>query len=486
MKADEDRGVIAPRRFPQAISAAIVITFVVGACLERLVANHAMTWLSLPIPTMLTLTGSIAILTAFGGSAHGFEYGSHKHPMVRVQAVVLIAVVVLLSLIGFLARVSLAANAPSAHVAERNQLLIGAVSVAAVFATIQVIVCYRVAPGRSRMVTAVATTGVVALLAWLSWPGKIVVLPASPGSGGSPRALLAITAIAVLVLALAEPRPPRPARRHGARPDAIGAWLAPLAGWVRAPGNGRFARRAIVPGAVALIFFGYTRDLSMAIAVLSAGIAVLIVTDGAASGQAWLESLLVAAATFAIGVWPVTELGGALGDRDFSLRSALGYGPPRPAPFLRGKNIAIGPGWPYRMAGRSAGGPDVLAVIGRETGALGLAGVALLFILLFAMLILLAVRIRQRAAGALARGLIAFLAAQFALAAETLVPGGVPLGEGPPLLAGGWAGYAAAVLSIAIVIGLAWRAPDRPSVLATGGGASRDPRALNQVRERVS
>ena len=99
----------------------------------------------------------------------------------------------------------------------------------------------------------------------------------------------------------------------------------------------------------------------------------------------------------------------------------------------------------------------MLALIGHETGVLGLVGVILVFILLFVSLARLAMEIGDRTGSALAWGLIVFLSVQGLLAAESLIPHLVPVGDGPPLLSGGWADYLADLIAIGIVIGLSRR-----------------------------
>jgi cell division protein FtsW (lipid II flippase) len=151
-----------------------------------------------------------------------------------------------------------------------------------------------------------------------------------------------------------------------------------------------------------------------------------------------------------------------LGIPAFGFGEALGYSDRQPVPFYAGEGLIKGPGldsvFTYLWHGRTGTAPEVLAMIGHEAGLPCLLGLIIVLALLFFSLARLAMQIGNRAGAAMAWGLIVFLAAQCLLAVETLIPVGVPIGEGPPLLSGGWADYLADLIAIGIVIGLSRRA----------------------------
>jgi hypothetical protein len=181
---------------------------------------------------------------------------------------------------------------------------------------------------------------------------------------------------------------------------------------------------------------------------------------------------------FAIGVWLVTLVGTQLSVPRFTLTAILGTSEPQPWALLYGRAMTFGPGFRYRHVSTSAGGEEILTVIGRETGVAGLAAVGLLFVALLAGLFWLAGRTTQPIGSALAWGLAMLIGTQVLLATLALLHWAPPLGPGPPLLAGGASWYVANLISIGIVIGLAWRANDQATI-----SASRQPYDISASRD---
>lgn len=288
---------------------------------------------------------------------------------------------------------------------------------------------------------------ILGAVAYFSLPRRATVLPAQPRPANSLTVLLAMTVIALLVVSVTHPR------RAVAANSTIVAVL--------------------LPAIVAAGFFGLTRDLGMAVAVLCASTAVLMtgtpkLLAAHAKGNSpklrgWPEFTLGSFAMFAAAASLIIWFGSKLlGIPHFGATEALGYSDRQPAPFFVGENLIRGPGldywFTYLWHGRTSTAPEVLAMVGHEAGLPSLLGLIIVFALLFFSLARLAMQIRNRSDAALAWGLIVFLAAQCLLAVETLFPVGVPIGEGPPLLSGGWADYLADLIAIGIVIGLSRQA----------------------------
>jgi hypothetical protein len=299
---------------------------------------------------------------------------------------------------------------------------------------------------------------ILCAVAYFSLPERAAVLPAHPRPAGS---LVVLFAVAVTVLL---------------------AVTVTLPGWM---GTARAANVMAAFCAVAVVgFFGLTRDLSTAVALFCASIAVLVsaarvpsavaAEAGSPEPPGWRTFVPLPLAIFAAGASVVIAFGSlALRIPRFGFGDALGYSDRQPAPFSAGEdfmNLMKGPGLDHRLTqlwhGESGSPPDVLALIGHEAGVSGLLGLIIVSALLFLSLAQLAAQAGNRAGAAMAWGLIVFLIAQCLLAAETLFPAGVPLGEGPPLLSGGWTDYLADLIAVGIVIGLS-RGTGRPAPAAT-------------------
>jgi cell division protein FtsW (lipid II flippase) len=287
------------------------------------------------------------------------------------------------------------------------------------------------------------------VLIYFSLPRRTSVLPAQPRPADSLVMLLAVAAILMFAV-------------FGS--CVVAAEDAP-------------AYAVLLPAIAVAGFFGLTRDLGIALALFCASIAVLVSgsrpkstkADSARAGRAEIfnrPALFIAALAslfiFAAGA-VLTIVFGRLFFHipQFGYQDVLGYSDRQPLPFIAGKNLLLGPGLYagdfQQWRGAPGSAPDVLALIGHETGLLGLVGVILVFFLLFASLTRLAVKVEDPTAAAVAWGLIVFLIVQGLLAAETLIPHLVPAGNGPPLLSGGWADYLADLIALGIVIGLSRR-----------------------------
>lgn len=456
---------------------AVTIAIVTVVCLVRLIQRGAVPGTSL----LLILPVFIASLSVLCGTLAAANAATVKTPLL-VYPVIVIALTILLSWIGFVTRLSLHGRGAGAW----SQPLIAALGVIALFAAIELTVSYR---PDGYVPRAIGLSGVLLLVAeCFARPGRHAALPGATSPAEWPKPLLVVGLLGVLAAALASPR----SWLVSAEPQRWPRWVPRgLPGWLseRAPDRG--VRRAALPVIAALALFAFTRDFGAATVLLVGGLAVLLRADAVAfpprSGRTtprlvpiglyrWVPAL-VAAAAFAVGAWLVTLVGTQLGLPRFTMRTALGTQVSQPWALLYGHPMTIGPGFRYRDLGMgtSAGGQEILAVIGRETGVAGLTAVGVLFIALLAVLFWLAGRTTQPIGSALACGLTMLVCSQVLLATLALFHVAPPLGPGPPLLAGGASWYAATLISIGIVIGLAWRAPSQEDTTNT----NRQPAAAS-------
>jgi cell division protein FtsW (lipid II flippase) len=321
-------------------------------------------------------------------------------------------------------------------------------------------------PWLSRLVVGVFVL-ILCAVAYLSLPERAAVLPARLRPADSLVVLFAIAITALLAVA------------------------------VMLPGSMVTARAVNVTTVLCVAaVFGLTRDLGTAVALFCASIAVLVSATGGPSAAAaevgsaeppaWRTFVPFSLAIFAAGVSMVIAFGSlALRIPRFGFGDALGYSDRHPAPFSTGQdfmNLMEGSGLDRRLTqlwhGEAGSPPDVLALIGHEAGVSSLLGLMIVSALLFFSLARLAAQVENRTGAAMAWGLIVFLVAQCLLAVETLFPAFVSIGEGPPLLSGGWADYLADLIAIGIVIGLS-RGAGQPAPAAPVRTRPQQSQAVN-------
>jgi hypothetical protein len=447
------------------------LAFVIGVislvCLVRLQSAGLSMWSGLLfLPIMVC---SFLVITAVAGWQE-----SPGGLLPQAWTVLAMFAVVLLGVIRILLPVSLDASRGTVWL----QPVIVAVGMALLFSSMNLIAWLpnpgdwlRKRPDVSGLVVFLgATVLIVGAVAYLALPGRTGVRPAQPRPSDSLVVPLAVALIVLFAVFVARPR--WAAARALTRRRTDGA---------EGPSGTAFsliARQG--PEATALLlvvavvgFFALTRDLGVAVALFGASVAVFVSgsrglvavparRDAADAGPLRLAS--IALVTFVAGVSLVIAFGSkALGIPRFGFSDALGYSDRQPTPFIFGNDLVVGPGRDSRFyalwQGKPGSAPDVLAVIGHEAGVLCLVALILVFALLFAHLGLLTIQVtNNRTGNAMAWGLIVFLAVQCLLAVETLFPVSVPVGEGPPLLAGGWGSYFADLIAIGVVIGLPRRA----------------------------
>lgn len=451
---------------PLAGGLAAVIGIVSLVCLLRLHSAGLSRWcglLSAPITVC-----SFLVMTAV---ANWREHpGRHVW---QAWTVLVMFAVLLLSVI----RILLPASLDDGRRAVWVQPLIVAAGIAFLFLSMNVIAglpnpgdWLRKRPNVPGPVFLGAIVLVVCAVAYLALPGRTAVLPARPRPADSLVVPLAVALIALFAVFVTRPR-----------------WAVNGVPGLRMNGAGGFSGTALdliaspTPEATALLlavavvgFFALTRDLGTGVALLCASIAVFVsgsrslVTVSAETGAAQrprpLRLVAFSLVTFVAGASLVIAFGWkALDIPQFSFDDALGYSDRQPLPFFSGNDLLTGPGHDDRFdqlwRGTSGSAPDVLAAIGHEAGVLCLIGLIIVFALLFLWLGRLTIQITNRTGNAMAWGLIVLLAIQCLLAVETLFPVGVPIGEGPPLLSGGWTDYFADLIAIGVVIGLTRRAP---------------------------
>ena len=446
------------------------LAFVIGiislVCLVRLQNAGLSKWfalLSLPIAVC-----SFLVITAVADRQE-----SPDRPVRQAWTGVTLFAVLLLGVIRILVPVSLDAGRRTVWL----QPLLVAAGIALLFTSMNLIAGLP-SPGswlRKRPdVPGPVFLGVIVLIvgavAYLALPGHATVLPAQSQPPDSLVVPFAAALIALFAVFVTRPRwaVPGPLTRRADGADGISQTVLGLIA-----GQGLEATALLLAVAV-VAFFALTRDLGVAVALFFACAAVFasgsrsMVADPAGRDARErvrplrLASLLLV--TFVAGVGLVIAFGSkTLGIPQFGFTDALGYSDRQPIPFMSGNDILFGPGLDGRFhqlwRGKPGSAPDVLAVIGHEAGVLCLVGLVLVFALLLVHLGLLTSSVTNRTGNAMAWGLIVFLAVQCLLAVETLFPVAVPMGQGPPLLAGGWGSYFADLIAIGAVIGLSRRAP---------------------------
>jgi cell division protein FtsW len=435
---------------------ALVIWLVSFVCVEILHGDRVVDWWALAASVAVPVC-SFGFMTAIGGWPDGKARSQEQQ-----WTTFLVFAVLILSVIRVLLPVSLSAG----QSATRTQLFIVAGGVLALFLSMQLTIrCPRQLPRRTWFLTS-AIVACCALVA-SAVPGRASVMPAQPRSSHSMALLLAVAVIGFLAWYLF-PTAATPATADKVTGRLALRRLAEARVRLALPPADEGMLSGLVPAVVAVGFFSLTRDLGTSLALLVAGVSVVMVARLAVS-RLWLS--LSSAAVFAAGAALAIGFGMVLRVPRFSFPDVLGYSDRQPVPFRYGDDLLTGPGIgdPRFMGlwhGKPGSGSDVLAVTGHETGLLGYLGLLVVFALLFIALARLTACIGSKAGTAVAWGLIVFLVAQAVLAMETLFPGGVPIGEGPPLLSGGWADYLADLIAIGIVIGLSRRGRLRPPVSA--------------------
>lgn len=472
---------------------ASLITIIAFACLIRLARAGAVHWTALVL--LLPVMGAAA--TILSGVKLRADY-SPADDRISFWSVVLVAIAALLSLIGFLTRLSLGETGLAAGL----QPLAAALGVIALTGAGEL--SLRYAPNwptlsqgdtgdqkASRLRILVIAVAVIAVIGiqYFARSGHQVVRPGARSPWPVP--VLVGFVIALLAVALAGPN----------------SWLvaAKRPRWLLDRTARSFVRRAL-PVAAALAIFAFTRDLGVGILALFGGLGVLTRANRINAGPGTIgwsreirggnDSVLMAEptlpvltrrfgpalammASFAAGAWVVTLLGATFWSRNFSLAAAYGAGGHYPYTLRPGPSVILGLGFPYRQVGSLGGNAEVLVVIGRETGLVGLGGVLVLLLGLLAILFWLArPNPAQPVGSSLAQGLVSLLCAQALLVVLALFHWIPPLGPGPPLLAGGPSWYLTALVTIGIVTGLAWRGSG-PGY-APGNTNTRNPHSSRQ------
>jgi hypothetical protein len=428
------------------ILAALMVTAVVVVCLIRLEQRGAISW-ALPVVLPLLILGAVA-MSLFAILLR--TYGGRISPGI---AVILVAGVLLLSVIGMLVRLSLGARDASAW----SQPLIGALGILALFVSIEVVLRYR--PGSLAFAATIATAVAIVAVQVADRPRHAAVPPGAPADWSTPPLVLVLLGLLAFALTTGLPQ----ARGWSAR------LLAQVREWVDMG-----LLRLALPALIALALFAFTRNLGAAIALLCGGAGVLVGTRRDRASMARLPAVfgLLAGllAVFVAGAWVLTIVGTSLfRDAGFGVATVLAKGRPYPIALLNHHPKLVGAGFGYRRVGPAGAGQAILSVIGRETGFLGLIGIGLLFIGLLGCLLWLACRQEPRSFGsAWTFGVAGMLFGQVLMAALTLLRVLPPFAPGAPLLAGGAAWYLATLIAVGIAVGCSCR-PSRPSVESAPG-----------------
>jgi hypothetical protein len=238
----------------------------------------------------------------------------------------------------------------------------------------------------------------------------------------------------------------------------------------------------LLPAGTALVYFALTRQFGPALA--------LLIATAAVCGRERARVLVgaVSVAGFLLGAWLITVAGTAFGYREFTLAEILHADGPTPPTLLLGHNLVIGPGYVWQDFGlKHSGigyGPDVLIVLGRETGGAGVAAIWLIFaLLLYALFRLVPPRGGAPVASAFSFGVACLLTGQITLAVLITLRVMYPIGVAPPLLAGGAPDFTAVLTAIGMLIGLSWRSSP---VQARGGTAATPIEQIGELKSEAT
>jgi hypothetical protein len=447
---------------------------VVAICLYRLAQRHAASSLwSFVIPLLVF---GAAVPTLRAAQLRMVQRPEPRGPTTRPGLVqVLVAVVLLLSTIGMLLRISLGAHGMSTW----SEPLVAAAALLLLFATAEV--ARRSKPG-GFLPWALVAAGLLLAACQAVIRGRLAtVVPGIPSLLDWPTSLLAFTLLGLVALALTR-RPPGPER-----------WLAR-----RLKNRELQLPWAAVPVLAALSLLAYTASLSAAVALFAGGMGVLARTGGATgSGEGITDreprsgrlarpvrTGLACVAGFGAGACVIALAGVAFGIRGFSHVKMLAGPATDPYALFFHYPYLFGPGWQMRTQGidrRLGAGQVILSAIGREVGVAGLLGLLALFIVLLGALLWLGWQQQRKSFGsAWMFGLASFLGAQFLIAVLRLLRWPSLYATGPPLLAGGIAWYIATLIAVGVAIGcaarptgpsepLAQRQAEMPTTAGTGG-----------------
>jgi len=437
-----------------------LVALITLVCVVRLYQRSAVPLTALILVPLLFLA-TFAALHAMALRAASWSCDRRS----RVLPILLLSVIALLTMIGFLTRLSLGRGASS-----WSQPLVAVVGLLSLFGAIELAHMYR--PSRDIRFLAGAAAAAVVLAQLSASPGRTDVRHPATVPPGWPTPLLLICVLGLLAAALASPVSwlvaPRP---EGMPPIFAGR---------------RVLVRNTLPAVLAVGLYALTGAPSVAVAFFAGGLGVLITANrltgppgdrqaarpahSRAGNRAVTGPAMTGLVILAAGACLITAVRAAFGDGHFTPAVLAGAGKPYPAPFVRGVPAVFGPGFGYRRIGPSSPGDAVLIVIARETGVAGLLGVGLLFLGLVGGLFWLTRPDRTRPVGSSwARGLAWLICVQVVLQTLTVLLAmahGPSVGTGPPLLAGGAYWYVATLTAIGVIIGNAWRpGPRQPETI---------------------
>jgi len=430
---------------------------VVAICLYRLAQRHAASSLWPFVIPLLAFGAAVPTLRVV--QLRAVQQPGSRGPVTRPWLVqVLVAVILLLSAIGMLLRISLGMHGMTTW----SEPLVAAVALLLLFAAAEA--TRRSKPGGHFPWVLVAAGLLLAACEAVIRGRLATVVPGGPSLLDWPTSLLAFMLLGLVAFVLTR------------RPHRLEGRLA------RQLKNREFRLPwTAVPALVALALFAYTGSLSAAVPLFAAGMAVLARTGGGAgpgegtddhgrrSGRlarsVWTG--LACVAGFGAGACGIALAGTAFGIRGFSHVKMLASPTTDPYTLFFHYPYLFGPGWQMHAQGidrRLGAGQVILSAIGREAGVAGLLGLLVLFLVLLGTLLWLGSQQQRTSFGsAWMFGLATFLGAQLLIAILRLLRWPSLYSTGPPLLAGGIAWYIVTLIAVGVAIGCAAR-PAGPSV----------------------
>jgi hypothetical protein len=434
------------------LSLAVVISAVVAICLFRLAQRHAVSWIW---PVVLPLL-------MFGAATSTLLVVQRRVPGLTP---LLVAIVLLLSAIGMLLRISLGKQGMSIW----PEPLVGALGLLLLFAAAEFTLRFQ--PGwHAREILAVA---LLLVAVWeASERGRLAAVSAgTPAPTDWPLSLLTFMLLGLVAGALTRPQ----------------LWLKDWCVRRLAPRDIRMLWISL-PVLAALALLAYTANLSTAVALFVGGLSMLASIPGVPAASASLDSPdaqpgdarqghrprrqhgaprsgpslratrtgLVCLGGFFLGAYFIAMAGAALDIPDFRHMKVVAGPSTDPYAFWIHYSYLFGSSWQLRLSGMSrrvGAGQAILPVIARESGVAGLVGLLALFIGLLGTLFILSLRGRGSFGSAWMLGLAAFLGTQVLISTLRLLRVPSLYSTGPPLLAGGAAWYVATLMAIGVALG---------------------------------